>query len=239
MKHEINRDGGGFAAGMQLHGRKRLQFFWDYYKLPIIIILIAIYIIGFMIYRQVTKKDTVLSVACVNMNISKDTQNALTDGFLQEFEGGSRRNQIEFYTNLLVPASEDSESGAASSDGAAPSDGASSSDDAVPTDGATYDYAYSSQLKLLAMITDKSLDVVLMDDAAYGVFSRNDYLLPLTGREAETLNSDSILTAKGDAMDVTDGTRLKGAGLSGKIYAGIIANSQHVKTAVRYLNGLA
>lgn len=39
-----------------LHGRKKWEQIWAYYKLPIIGILIVLYIFGYAAYRHFTKK---------------------------------------------------------------------------------------------------------------------------------------------------------------------------------------
>ena len=39
-----------------LHGRKKWEHIWAYYKLPIVIVLIVVYILGYTAYRHVTKK---------------------------------------------------------------------------------------------------------------------------------------------------------------------------------------
>lgn len=39
-----------------LHGRKKWEHIWAYYKLPIAIVLIVVYILGYAAYRHVTKK---------------------------------------------------------------------------------------------------------------------------------------------------------------------------------------
>ena len=42
-----------------LHGRKKWEHIWAYYKLPIAIVLIVVYILGYAAYRHVTKKEDV------------------------------------------------------------------------------------------------------------------------------------------------------------------------------------
>lgn len=41
----------------QLHGKAKLQYFWDYYKLPFIIICIVLYILVYNIHGQLVKKQ--------------------------------------------------------------------------------------------------------------------------------------------------------------------------------------
>ena len=49
-----------------LHGRKKWEHIWAYYKLPIVIVLIVVYILGYTAYRHVTKKEDVLYLGLVN-----------------------------------------------------------------------------------------------------------------------------------------------------------------------------
>ena len=55
-----------------LHGRKRWEHIWAYYKLPIIGILIVLYIFGYAAYRHFTKKEAVLYVSLVNISAGSD-----------------------------------------------------------------------------------------------------------------------------------------------------------------------
>ena len=66
-----------------LHGRKRWEHIWAYYKLPIIGILIVLYIFGYAAYRHFTKKEAVLYVSLVNISAGSDLTGQLTDGFAQ------------------------------------------------------------------------------------------------------------------------------------------------------------
>ena len=50
-----------------LHGRKKVQYIWDYYKLPLAVLCIVLYAAGYMLYGRITHKDTVLYTALVNV----------------------------------------------------------------------------------------------------------------------------------------------------------------------------
>ena len=69
------------ATLRSLHGRKRWEHIWAYYKLPIIGILIVLYIFGYAAYRHFTKKEAVLYVSLVNISAGSDLTGQLTDGF--------------------------------------------------------------------------------------------------------------------------------------------------------------
>ena len=71
------------ATLRSLHGRKRWEHIWAYYKLPILGILIVLYIFGYAAYRHFTKKEAVLYVSLVNISAGSDLTGQLTDGFAQ------------------------------------------------------------------------------------------------------------------------------------------------------------
>ena len=55
-----------------LHGRKKVQYIWDYYKLPLAVLCIVLYAAGYMLYGRITHKDTVLYTALVNVAAGED-----------------------------------------------------------------------------------------------------------------------------------------------------------------------
>ena len=61
-----------------LHGRKKWEHIWAYYKLPIAIVLIVVYILGYAAYRHVTKKEDVLYLGLVNITAGSDLTEQLT-----------------------------------------------------------------------------------------------------------------------------------------------------------------
>ena len=61
-----------------LHGRKKWEHIWAYYKLPIVIVLIVVYILGYAAYRHVTKKEDVLYLGLVNITAGSDLTEQLT-----------------------------------------------------------------------------------------------------------------------------------------------------------------
>ena len=51
-----------------LDGRQKLQYIWDYYKLPLAVLCIFLYIIGYSLYGHFTHKETLLCTALVNVS---------------------------------------------------------------------------------------------------------------------------------------------------------------------------
>ena len=87
------------ATLRSLHGRKRWEHIWAYYKLPIIGILIVLYIFGYAAYRHFTKKEAVLYVSLVNISAGSDLTGQLTDGFAQ-YAHLTKKQQVNLLTGL-------------------------------------------------------------------------------------------------------------------------------------------
>lgn len=150
---------------------------------------------------MITKKNTLLSVAAINIEISNENIPKFSDDYLLNRNFSSKKYNVNFYNNLISEGN--------------------------PNDGASYEYAYASSMKLLALMTDKTLDIVLMDEKAYHTFSNNEYLYNLYDlnlSENTTNNQDAILISSPHFSD--------------EIYIGIIQNSRHLEEAVQYINYL-
>ena len=184
-----------------LHGIKKIEYILDYYKLPIVLSIIIIYIFCSLSYKLITKKNTLLSVAAINIEISNENIPKFSYDYLLNRNFSSKKYNINFYNNLISEGN--------------------------PNYGASYEYAYASSMKLLALMTDKTLDIVLMDEKAYQTFSNNEYLYNLYD-----LNLSENTTNKQDAILISS------PHFSDEIYIGIIQNSRHLEEAVQYINYL-
>jgi len=88
-----------------LHGRKKWEHIWAYYKLPIAIVLIVVYILGYAAYRHVTKKEDVLYLGLVNITAGSDLTEQLTTGFA-EAQGLTKKQQVDLLSGLLLSESD-------------------------------------------------------------------------------------------------------------------------------------
>ena len=193
--------------------RQRITYLWDYYKWLFILLIIAGGILIYSLTTVLTRKKTVLSVALVNVQADDSILDSITDQFLQmepeDFSGGT----VKYERNLLISADPE-DSTQDGSTGSVTDRGASYT--ASGTDGgASYEYSYASQMKLLAMITDKKLDVVIMDQHTRDIFQRQDYMSACVSLEGTSL--------------------YRKAGFSEPVYAGIIRNTQRPESAEKYL----
>ena len=157
-----------------LHGRKKWEHIWAYYKLPIAIILIVVYILGYTAYRHVTKKEDVLYLGLVNITAGSDLTEQLTTGFA-EAQGLTKKQQVDLLSGLLLSES----------------------------DRAEEQYVYASEMKLLGAVSAQRLDVVLMDEYARDRLLADDYFLDLRTLDA-SFRALSGLNAGGTVLDISD-----------------------------------
>lgn len=54
----------------ELDNKQKVQYIWDYYRLPIIIVIAVIFFIGSLIHHYVTYKEPALDVIMVNSNMA-------------------------------------------------------------------------------------------------------------------------------------------------------------------------
>ena len=157
-----------------LHGRKKWEHIWAYYKLPIAIVLIVVYILGYAAYRHVTKKEDVLYLGLVNITAGSELTEQLTTGFA-EAQGLTKKQQVDLLSGLLLSESERAEE----------------------------QYVYASEMKLLGAVSAQRLDVVLMDEYARDRLLADDYFLDLRTLDA-SFHALPGLNAGGTVLDISD-----------------------------------
>lgn len=225
-----------------LHGWKKIEYIWDYYKIPLFILGLFLYMIGYIIYGKLTYQDTALYTALVNVSVGEDLANGLSSDFLQYLELAPSKNKIELYRGLCL------------------------TDDESSPD---HQYTYASGIKVLAMIEGQQLDVVIMNKEAFDAFSQNGYLYDLEElllqEDPELYDrvqrdiTDNIVILEDNAVDVkldpsvsysavteehpygieiSHTPPIEQAGFKDAVYLGIIANSPRIETAVAYLRYL-
>ena len=225
-----------------LNGKKRIQYIWDYYKLPLALFGILLYILVYVSYNHFTHKDTILYAALVNVNAGADLTEGLSDDFIKYLNLDSSKNKLELYTGLYLTDNELN---------------------------AYHQYSYASRMKILALIDGELLDIVLMNREAFDAFSQNGYLCDL---DAFLLQEDSVLydtleqelaaniTVLEDnsielqldssiayqaiteehyyGIDLSHTDLIRDAGFEETVYLGILANSPRRDSAVSYLKYL-
>jgi len=228
-------------AFRKMNFREKLDYIFTYYKLPILLGVIALAVIGSAVHRQLTKKEAVLYAAFINVSVGESLEDTLTTQFVAQSGKIARKSEVYLYRDLYL------------------------SDDASFVN---HEYAYASRLKLLGAINAKKLDLVLMNREGYDILSQNGYLMDLheltAGNEALRQRLASYLTANTvilednaieynlneaasyeavtedvvNALEVSDLLIFRSAGFPDAVYLGVIANSARTEWVLRYLDYL-
>ncbi len=209
---------------------QKIQYIWDYYKVPLFTAALILYIIGYIIWRFATKEEISLYAAAVNTQVTEEGE-----GLLEAFpESGALPPEadagvVNLAANLFLTADPSSE---------------------------YHEYVYASRLKILASINAQKLDLVIADREAMDAFASEGFLLDLTGlfaddaslrsrlKEETVILEDNHIDALLDdevayeavteshltAIDVSDLTAFSSG--SGEVLIGIIANSPRQEEAV-------
>ncbi len=225
-----------------LKGKTKLQYIWDYYKLPLALPGILLYILAYNLYSRLTDKESVLSTALVNVNAGETLTEGLCDGFPASMNLNPSKCRVELYTGLYLTDDELNE---------------------------YHQYTYASRMKILAMIDGELLDVVLMNKEAFDAFSQNGYLCDLEELLTRTDSglydaiqqdlADNIVILEDNqdellfdasasyhavteehryGIDLSQTSLVGSAGFNEPVYFGLIANSPHTDIAVEYLKYL-
>lgn len=228
-------------AFRKMNVREKLDYIFTYYKLPILLGMIALAVIGSALHRQLTKKEAVLYAAFINVSVGESLEDTLTAQFIARSGESTKKNEVYLYRDLYL------------------------SDDASFVN---HEYAYASRLKLLGAINAKKLDLVLMNREGYDILSQNGYLMELSeltdGNEAlrqrlvpyltantvilednaieynlnEALFYKAVTEDAVNALEVTDLPIFRAAGFPDAVYLGVIANSARTEWVLRYLDYL-
>lgn len=145
------------AAFKAMGPAQKADYIFAYYKLPLVLALVAIVALGSVAWRAITHKDALLYVAFVNVAPPLDVDEALTSGFVEATGADPGREEVLCYRELYL------------------------SNSATVAD---HQYAYASKLKAMAAVEGHQLDVVLMNREAYDLLSVSGYLLDLTAGAA-------------------------------------------------------
>ena len=225
-----------------LHGPQKIRYIWDYYKLPIVVLCILLYILGYSLYGHFTHKEKILYTALVNVSASDSLTEQLSTGFLDSLDQDTSKTTMQLYTGLYL-----------------------TDDETNPY----HEYTYASRMKILASIDGKQLDVVLMNKEAFDAFSQNGYLcdleellssedVDLYNRLKPHLVTNTVILEDNSTdlqldpsityqavteehpfgLDLSQTSMISDAGVSDIVYLGIIANSPRTEEAIDYVRYL-
>ena len=229
------------SVSSTLSPSQKIRYIWDYYKLPIAIILIFLYIAVWQFLRMQTKEEIFLYGALINVSVNEDLEKTLriVPTAFGEEEDQDEGGIIQLATGWYLTDH--------------------------PT-GDTYTYTQATQMKILGSIDAEQLDFVIMDREAFDAFAQNGFLLDLSAVDfgsSQTVLSGCLTenmeivedNAKEVALDPSipyhSETRtypmaidlstcppIREAGFPEPVYLGIISNSPRRPRAVSYVCSL-
>ena len=219
---------------------EKTRYFFSYYTPHFLLGVLALVILISSIVYLARKKTVVFYLGMTNVSVGSVMETRLTEDFLKDAGLSPRRNEIILYKDMYL------------------------SEDASVEN---HEYAYASQLKLMASVEGKRLDLVLMNRESYDYLSRRGFLCDLSGElngsgvypglqpfltENEVVLSDNSLDSLlGNAEEVlvetetvcngilvNDLPAFREAGFPDDVWLGIIANTDHMDNVLRYLEFL-
>ena len=224
-------------AGMTLP--QRLDHIFEYYKFPLVLTLIAAVALGSVLYYRLTRKEALLYVGCANISVGETLDRELGEGFTKDIGKNPSKSEVRLYRNLYL------------------------SRDATVQN---HEYAYASQLKVMAAMANGQLDVLLMNREAYDIMSAGGYLRPLTDlpdaglneRLSDRLIENTVILEDNDiehrldesvpyqaeteevpnAILISAFPLFAGAGFSADVYLGIIGNTARTDAVLQYIDYL-
>ena len=226
-------------AGMSIP--QRLGYIWEYYKFPLVLILIAATALGSILYYRITSREKLLYLACANIVVGGELDSALGEGFTRAIGADPGRCEVMIYHNLYL-----------------------SSDPSAQN----HQYSYASRLKMLAAMASEQADVLLMNREAYDIMSSGGYLLPLEDllkrdrklyQRVEDRLTENVVILKDNSIEhqldgsvsyqaetetavnavlVSSFELFEQAGFSGDVYLGVIGNSPRTDMVLRYIDYL-
>ena len=221
--------------------KEKAAYIFTYYKFPLFTACVVILFLISLGWQQITRKEPVLYVAYVNFTAGEDLDQKLTDGYLSYSEMNPNKQEMIVYRDLYI------------------------TEDASVED---HQFVYASKMKLIGSIDASKLDVVIMDEDAWKQMSQSGFLHAFSDlqdkkpeiverlqpymRENEVILEDNavqyqlneaeeyhaVTEMQMNAIDVSEFPLFQKAGMSGSVYAGIIANTKRPRQSLSYLDYL-
>ena len=86
----------------QMTPGQKLDYIFAYYKLPLFTACVVVALLISSVWHALTKKETVLYVAYVNVTAGETLDRALTEGYLQYKELDPKKQEMIVYRNLYI-----------------------------------------------------------------------------------------------------------------------------------------
>ncbi len=220
---------------------RKLEYIFEYFKFPLVLILIAVVALGSLLYSRWTHRDPVLYVAYANISVGDTMDAAMGEGFLRSIGADPGKSEVRIYRNLYLSQDPSAQN---------------------------HEFAYASRLKVMASTANSQLDVLLMNREAFNILSSGGYLLPLdsllerdpalAARASDRLVRNEVILRDNDVEHLLDESipyqavteevangllisafpLFEGAGFSGDVYLGVVGNSTRLDAVLQYIGYL-
>lgn len=140
------------AAFARMTLGQKAEYVFAYYKLPLVLILVALTAIISVGRYYLTYKEPLLYVGYTNVELPQEAEEGLFEGYLRSRGANPRTTEAYRYYGLYLTD---------------------------PEGSVDHQYSYASRVKLLAAIDAEELDVVVMNRDAYDLLSHSGYLADL------------------------------------------------------------
>ena len=220
----------------EVHGLGKLRYLFDYYKLPLVLAGILLYVVIWSAWRSAHAQEIRLYVGLVNFAPSEELIRLLSDDYAQEADY-PEGNDIYLYRGLYLSADETSEYHA---------------------------YSYATRMKILGLMDRESFDsfsqngyledlsLLNIKESPAAQEGPEAGLQDLLVRNIEIKEDNSVDVLLGNETDyqavTVDGmfgldlsgasAIIRDAQLSGELYLGVIRNSPRKEEALSYINYL-
>ncbi len=127
--------------------KKKLEYIWDYYKIPILVVLFVLIAGGSFIHQKMTEKTPIIYVATINIEPTEKLTAYLTDDFTAQY-GDPKKECVYLYNNLYLSESPE----------------------------ASMEYVAASRMKITASAEAQQLDVVMGPKEVLDSFLEEGYV---------------------------------------------------------------
>lgn len=226
-----------------LKGRKKIQYIWDYYKIPILVVLAVVIGVSSYVRTILSEKEAVLYTTVVDMEYDEALAKKMDTDFVSDCLGLNPSRQEVFLSPTTFFTEEEADM--------------------------NIQYAIALQTRTLADLSAHRMDVVLMDQKALDGYAGEGYLMdldtflseqepalldelqPFLTRATvilsdnqsevllnEELEYEAVTEEQAVGINVSDWPFFADAGLPAPLYLGIINNSERPEMVLQYLHYL-
>jgi hypothetical protein len=202
--------------------QKRWEHFWTYYKIPTLLLALAIALLGSMISAGIeSNKEVLISGVFINTDTSEEGYAYLSDGYWQ-YCGGEKKERVDLIQTILINLSE----------------------------GELNMETADRVMQVDALIAAQQLDYMILDKSVLDFYAPQGLCLDLaqvlTAEQLERLK-DKFVTAYGQeqqmeycaAIDITDSAFAQKYGFIKKpVYFVVVCNGQNLENIPEFLDYL-